>query len=193
MASPDRSVVYRNRLLSKLRLRHLQALVQLAELGHVGRAAQALNLTQPAVTLLLADLERLLEAPLFLRHARGVTPTALALDLLPLVRQMLARLDDSSAVLASHQQQGNQLVRAAATVAAANGMLSEVLPGFGREHPHVEVVVSNADRAELAATIEREAIDMVCCRRPGLLPAGWVFRPMLADAFAVVCAIRWPR
>jgi DNA-binding transcriptional LysR family regulator len=182
----------RNRLLSKLRLRHLQALVRLAELGHVGRAAEALNLTQPAVTLLLADLERLLEAPLFLRHARGVKPTALTLDLLPLVRQMLARLDDSSAVVASHREHGNRLVRAAATAAGANGMLAEALAGFGQAHPQIEVVVSNADRAELAATIESEALDVVCCRQPALLPAGWAFRPCLADAFVVVCGPRHP-
>ena len=89
-----RSSVVLNRLLAKVRVRHLQALARLAELGNVNRAAQAMGMTQPAVTLLLADLERLMEAPLFVRHARGVTPTPLARELLPLVRQMLGRLEE---------------------------------------------------------------------------------------------------
>ena len=76
-----------NRLLAKARFRHLQVLVKLAEVGSVRRTAEAIGMTQPGVTQLLADLEALLDVPLFHRHARGVLPTAACLDLLPLARQ----------------------------------------------------------------------------------------------------------
>ena len=78
-----RSSVILNRLLTRFRIRHIQVLVTLAEMGNVRRTAVAIGMTQPAVTLLLAEMERLIETPLFLRHSRGVTPTAMALDLLP--------------------------------------------------------------------------------------------------------------
>ncbi|MCZ4316668.1 LysR family transcriptional regulator [Comamonadaceae bacterium G21597-S1] len=187
-----RSTVVLNRLLSKLRIRHLQMVIRLAELGHVGRTAQSLNMTQPAVTLLLADLERLVEAPLFVRHARGVSPTPLALEMLPLVRQVLARLEDSATLIASHLEYDEHLVRAAATAAGADGLLADSLPAFSRAHPQIEVVVTNADRAELAATVAREAIDVVFCRQPALVPVGWRFTACVDDAFAVVCGIRHP-
>jgi hypothetical protein len=58
---PINSQVLLNRMLAKLRIRHIQAMVKLAELGSVNRTAQALGLSQPAITLLLADLERLMD------------------------------------------------------------------------------------------------------------------------------------
>jgi DNA-binding transcriptional LysR family regulator len=187
-----RSTVVLNRMFSKLRIRHLLVLVRLAELGHVGRTAQSLNMSQPSVTLLLADLERLVETPLFARHARGVDPMPLALDMLPLARQVLARLEDSATLVASYLDYDERLVRAAATAAGADGLLADSLPHFSKLHPQIEVVVTNADRAELAATIAREAIDIVFCRQPAVTPVAWRFQPCIDDAFVVVCGPQHP-
>jgi Bacterial regulatory helix-turn-helix protein, lysR family len=60
MSSPLSSVL-RNRLYARARIRHLQVLLQIAELGSVRKAAQLMNLTQPTVTHLLGDLEKLLD------------------------------------------------------------------------------------------------------------------------------------
>lgn len=180
------------RLTRKARMWHWHVLVKLAELGSLSRAAQAVGLTQPAVTQLLSDLEDMVGLPLFLRHAKGVTPTALALDLLPLARQMLARLEEGAQVVSSHIHQEEGLVRVAATVAGVDGLLAQVLPRFSQAHPQIQVVVSDADRAELAATVQREAVDMVFCRQPAVVPAQWHFRMCLADRFVVVCGMRHP-
>ena len=77
-----------NRLQARARLRHLQVLVRVAELRNLRRSAEALGLSQPAVTQLLADLERLVELPLFERHARGVRHTPAGAQLVPLARRM---------------------------------------------------------------------------------------------------------
>lgn len=45
---------------------------------HVGRAGERLGLTQPAVSHALGRLRRLLDDPLFVKHAKGVRPTARA-------------------------------------------------------------------------------------------------------------------
>jgi DNA-binding transcriptional LysR family regulator len=181
-----------NRMLAKLRIRHVQALVKLAELGHVNRTAQALGMTQPAVTLLLADLERLLEMPLFLRHSKGVTPTALALQILPLAQQVLRRLEDSAELISSHRAQDEGTVVAAATVAGVNGLLADTLDEFSKAYPRVRVLIRDADRAELNATVVREAIDIVFCRKPPLLPVGWKFINCRADSFGIVCGAQHP-
>lgn len=60
---------------SPLKTRHLSLLVQLYEHRSVLRAAEAANMTQPAASKLLAEMENLLGVPLFERHARGVEPT----------------------------------------------------------------------------------------------------------------------
>jgi DNA-binding transcriptional LysR family regulator len=186
------STVVLNRLLAKVRARHLQALLKLAELGHVSRAAQVLGLSQPAVTLLLADLERLLEAPLFVRHARGVTPTALTLDLLPLVRQMLHTLTESADLVATHRARGEGTVRAVTTAAGANGLLAQVLPAFLQAHPTLQVFVTEVDIPALAPSVDTGSADIVFCRELPVAPQGWSFEPCVADHFVVVCGLKHP-
>lgn len=181
-----------NRLLAKVRVRHLHALLKLAELGNVNRAAQALGMSQPAVTLLLADLERLIEAPLFMRHARGVTPTPLALELLPLVRQMLRRLTESADLVATHLARGEGTVRVATTPAGANGLLAQLLPAFAQAHPQVQVLVTEVDITAIAPSVDTGSADIVFCREPPVCPQGWAFEPCMADRFVVACGVHHP-
>ena len=66
----------RARVLGRIRLRHLQCFLAAAQFGNLRRAAQALAITQPAVTKTLNELEELLAAPLFVRGRHGATLTA---------------------------------------------------------------------------------------------------------------------
>jgi DNA-binding transcriptional LysR family regulator len=187
-----RSSVVLNRLLAKVRVRHLQALAKLTELGNVNRAAQAMGMTQPAVTLLLADLEKLIESPLFIRHARGGTPTPLARELMPLVRQMLGRLEESAELVASRLEHDAGTVRVTTTAAGANGLLSQVLPGFVMAQPHIQVLVTEVDILAVSATVDTGSADLVVCRQPVVLPQGWHFLPCQVDRFVVACGLQHP-
>src|ERR1043166_5908419 len=62
--------------------------VLLAE-RHVGRAAKRRGLSQPAGSHALGRLRILFEDPLFVRHPKGVEPTARALALAPAVADVL--------------------------------------------------------------------------------------------------------
>jgi DNA-binding transcriptional LysR family regulator len=62
------------------------------EEGHVGRAAERLNLTPSAVSHGLGRLRRLFNDPLFLRTPKGVVPTARATDLIEPIADVLARV-----------------------------------------------------------------------------------------------------
>jgi DNA-binding transcriptional LysR family regulator len=61
------------------------------EEGHVGRAAERLNLTASAVSHGLTRLRRMLNDPLFLRTPKGVVPTARAIELAQPIADILAR------------------------------------------------------------------------------------------------------
>ncbi len=62
---------------SRMKIRHLQCFMEVARLGHVGRAADQLAVTQPAVSKTLRELEELLNVRLFTRGPKGLalTPT----------------------------------------------------------------------------------------------------------------------
>jgi DNA-binding transcriptional LysR family regulator len=61
---------------ARLKTRQLLLLVALAEEGNIHRASEVLNMTQPAASKLLKDLEDVLGVQLFERLPRGMRPTA---------------------------------------------------------------------------------------------------------------------
>lgn len=176
-----------NRLLARSRLRHVQVVVRVAELGSVKRAAEAIGMTQPAVTHVLADMESLLDIELFQRHARGMRPTTVCIDLLPRMRRMLDALGESAETVAARSGRGDAFVRLLATKAAISGLIVSALPAFSDAHPGVRVQVSEIDVDALAAVKARDDVDLVACRQPQVVPQGWRFLPLCDDHFVVVC------
>ena len=62
-------------LVARLRFRHLRLITELQRDGSLRAAAQTLNLTQPAVSKALGEIESAFGFALFTRMARGVTPS----------------------------------------------------------------------------------------------------------------------
>jgi DNA-binding transcriptional LysR family regulator len=81
---------------SRLKTRQLLLLVALAEEGNLHRAAQVLNMTQPAASKLLKDLEDVLEVPLFERLPRGMQPTWYGETMIRHARVALASLNEAN-------------------------------------------------------------------------------------------------
>lgn len=181
------ATVLLNRLKAKARFRHLQVLVSLGELASVRRTADALGLSQPAVTQSLADLERLVDLRLFDRHSRGLRPTPAGREVLPLARRMLDALAEASEALTAARQQGQGVVRVAAITGAVGGVLVPALPAFAEAHPDVTVHVRESDPEQWGLQLARGEVDVALVRQSPVTPAGFEFRPLLEDGFAVVC------
>lgn len=189
---PVTSAVLLNRLLARGKFRHAQVLLQLAELGSVQRAADAMGMTQSSVTQSLAYLEQLLETPLFHRHARGVRPNDVCLDLLPVVRQIVSGLGAGAEAVAARQQQGQGTVRLVASGAGLNGLLLPVLAAFADQHPHISVQLREQERDELMLLVASGEVDLAVCRRRNVIPQGWRFDTVLEDHLVVVCGADHP-
>lgn len=185
---PPSASVLLNRLKVKARFRHLQVLVSLGELSSIRRTADALGLSQPAVTQSLADLERLIEQRLFDRHSRGMRMSPAGRELLPLARRMLDTLAEASDALAAARQNAQGVVRVAAITGAIAGMLVQVLPKFALAHPEISVHVRESDPEQWGLQLARAEVDMALVREPAVTPAGTVFKPLLEDRFVVVCS-----
>lgn len=78
--------------------RHLRVLTAISEAGSMHKAAQRLQMTQPAVSRLLADIERELGARVFDRTASGSTPTARGAELVAHAQTVLQGLERMDAV-----------------------------------------------------------------------------------------------
>lgn len=180
------------RMQTRLKLRHMQALLTLYDLRSMGRAAQAMGMTQPAMSQLVADLERLLETPLFLRHSKGIDPTPAALDLLPVARRMIAATEEGAERIASRHRRDIGLVRVASTAAASGALLDRVLPAFAARHSAVRVQINTVIGPSLDAAFAGDEYDVVCCRKREIAPGGWTFVDCIEDELVPVCGASHP-
>lgn len=80
------------RLVSRLKMRHLRLLLLIRQHGSLTRVAEHMATSQPAVTHALAELEAMFGAPLFIRSARGMAPTAIGEVALNRAQSMLQDL-----------------------------------------------------------------------------------------------------
>lgn len=87
-------------LVWNLNLRHLRALGVITRLGSISAAAEAINLTQPAITQALAKLESQLGQPLFERRPDGMIASAAAELLTPRIERALGFINSPRVTMA---------------------------------------------------------------------------------------------
>lgn len=178
--------------MARVRLRHLQAMVAIAELGSVGRAAQRMALTQPAVTQAISELEKLLECKLFERHGKGTRLTKLGEELFPHVQDALSCIEAGVERMFMFHNASVGTVRVAAIEGAINGLLERVLPAFSASHPTVNVELDEVTAAQAGNLLSEGRADLLLVREPPVLPEGWVFSELLQDELVVVAGPQHP-
>jgi DNA-binding transcriptional LysR family regulator len=130
----------------------LKVFEAVARLGAMNRAAAELHTVQSNVTARIRTLEAALGAPLFARHARGVTLTPAGQRLLPYavrVRHLLA--DARQAVADDGAPQGTLTIGSLETTAALR--LSPMLATYVAAYPAVDLVLRTGTTAELLAQV----------------------------------------
>lgn len=149
---------------ANLKPRHLQLLVALDNFRHIGRTATSLNLSQPAVSLSLGELEKGLGLVLFERHARGVTPNAYGECLIRHARAMLANLAQAREELHALQTGAAGKVQVGALPAVTAGLLPRALAAYKRQFPTSQVVVVEGSMDGLLPELRRGALDLLVGR-----------------------------
>lgn len=143
-----------------MELSQLRSFLQVAAEGSVTRAAEALFLTQPAVTQQIHNLEAELGMLLFERTGRGMRLTPAGEAFREYVRRSLALLDEARQVIGDLEQgiSGRLVVGAGVTTSIFR------LPGWLREfreqYPAVDVVVRTGRSREIAALALAREIDL---------------------------------
>ncbi len=117
----------------------LRLVAAIADCGSLTRAAERIHLAPSSASHRLTQFEAALGTPLFVRHARGLRPTAAGESLLRHARQVFAQLEQMHADLAPYASGLNSQVTVFANTNAINCFLPEDLGDFLREHPRIRV------------------------------------------------------
>jgi DNA-binding transcriptional LysR family regulator len=177
-----------DRVLARCSLRHLQALLVIAETGSVQRAAEAIGVSPSSLQHTLSHLEAILATELFRHDGQALQPTPACSTLLPHARQIMTGLAEGADALVTLHRSERILVRVLASSPAAGNLLAHALPAFTARYARVQVQWREADGEDPAPAMQRGEVDLVAGRRPPAIPEGWGFRELLTDRFVAVCA-----
>ena len=171
-----------------IEVRHLQALVAVAEAGTFGRAAEALGYTQSAVSQQIASLERTTGTAVFDRPGgpKPVRLTAAGEVLLEHARTVLATLRMAEADIDAITTGNRGRLRVGLMQSVGTQILPSLLTRFAVERPEVHIVLHEAhDADELLAMLERQDLDIAFSAQ--LAPEGpFITRPVLDDPFVLL-------
>ena len=138
-------------------LRQLEVFSAIARAESVSRAAEALFMSQSAVSGALADLERQFDVRLFERVGKRLALSELGRALWP----QAEALCEQARLLENHltSQQSDEL-RVGATLTIGNYLCPELMARFLRQHPSTRVSLHIANTAEIAQRVKSFEIDV---------------------------------
>ena len=140
--------------------RQLEVFAAIATGGSVRAAGERLGLTQPAASMALAELERLLGRPLFDRCQRRLVLNENGRALLPAAREIVERLRDLVADRSTVDPTESLAVGASNTV--GNYLVGDLLGGFVAARPRARVSLRVANSEEILAGVLDCSLDVGC-------------------------------
>jgi DNA-binding transcriptional LysR family regulator len=163
----------------------LRCFATVAISGNLADAADKLRRTPSAVSMMLKQFEDHLGAPLF-ESERKSRLTALGTFVLDQATRELDHFSRTVTAIEHFSRAEAGFVRIAAVPSVAEAILPEVVRGFIRDQPGVQIDIRDMDSAGVLRELEKERVDLGFASAGGAGPD--IARDELfSDAFGVVC------
>jgi len=163
----------------RLRPRHLQLLVNLAETGSLSDTARQAYTTQPGLSKWLKELEEDAGAVLFERHARGLRPTAEGSLLVNHARRILSEMERAQSNLDALREGNTPNVAIGTSPASAPSLVPDAILYFLRKHPNAHVSLQESTMNVLLERLELGQLDVVVGRVDNYQPTQTLNSEML--------------
>lgn len=143
-----------------MELRDIEYFTVVAEHGHLGRAAEALGLSTPALSKSLRRLEKSMKAKLVARTPKGVELTAEGSALLAHVRPLRLSLHDIAREIADLSEGRSGHLRLGSAPNAAEYLLPKAFGALLGNAPGVTVSVTVADDPAIVLALRNGQLDL---------------------------------
>jgi DNA-binding transcriptional LysR family regulator len=143
-----------------LLLSQLEAFVEAARRGNVSRAAEALFVTQPALSARLKSIEAALGVELLIRTRRGVRLSEAGKAFLPFAQRALEAVSEGRQLVGELSRGGVGRLAIGAAPAVSTSVLPEMLTRFRAAHPSVQLVVRTGHSEEVLEMVLREQVQV---------------------------------
>jgi DNA-binding transcriptional LysR family regulator len=152
-------------------VRRLQVLREVARRGSFSAAADALYLSQSAVSQQVASLEREVGIPLLERTRNGPKPTDAGRALLGHAEAAMARLEEAEHELAAIAGLEGGELRVASFPSASVTLLTDALSEFHRRHREVRLRVTEAEPEQSLTLLRSADVDLAVVFDHPVLPS----------------------
>lgn len=144
-----------------MKLKTLQMLVKLIELGSFSAVADKLDLTQPAVSMQIKSLEKRFDTDLVVRQEGEIKLTPAGKVIYRKAKRILGVWEEAK--LEVEQVKGetfDRLVIGASTI-PAEYLLPDLLAEFYKKFPQIEVLMEVGDSTEIINSLEDREVDII--------------------------------
>jgi len=141
-------------------------ILECARRGSLGAAANALNMTQPAVTRMLKRIEESYGVPLFDRTTRGVVPTVYGEALLPYAKLIVSEIGNADDVIRQMRGASRGVVRIGGVGSVVGGYVMAAVSMMRRDHPEVQFQIVDDLEDRVLEALKSGDIDIAISPEP---------------------------
>lgn len=153
-----------------MELTPLRQFIAICEHGHITRAAEALGVTQPALSAMLKKLEAEVDAELLHRTGRGVEPTDAGFALLEHARAAVRHADDAVAAVRALVGLEHGSIRVGGGATAVGYLLPRVISRVRKDLPGLRFLMKEAGSSAVAQGVLAGEHDLGIVTEPVTIP-----------------------
>ena len=150
-----------------MEISQLRTLIHVAELGSLSKAADRMNIAQPALSRQVRMLEQELGIALFARHGRGMVLTAQGREILTHATRVMAELEEIRARAGDTGSAFSGQIAIGLPPTVADIISGPLVAAFGKTHPKARLRLVSAYSGYLLDWLQRAEIDMAVLYNPG--------------------------
>lgn len=151
---------------SGIRIPHLKLIVALDDHGQISSAAAHLNMSQPAASRMLTEIESILDAPLCERLPRGIELTPYGAAFASRARSILTELKEAEREIRDLRSGAGGSVSIGAVTAPAAQIIIPAIRSVRRQFPRIHINLQVETSTELARDLMASRIDFMLARIP---------------------------
>ncbi|MGE0718321.1 MAG: LysR substrate-binding domain-containing protein [Alphaproteobacteria bacterium] len=171
---------------TNLRFRHVEAFRSVMITGTVTGAAAVLNVTQPAVSHLMHEMEEMLGLPLFDRRGGRIVPTKVAERLYAEVERCFLGLDHINDFCSHLRSDVTRSIMVAAVPVVSLALIPQVIRAYHRRYPEHHFSVQSRITEDVIAWVTSQKVDIGFAVRKSAVPG--VHTETVAS-FPALCAV----
>lgn len=177
----------------QVKIHQLRAFVEVAQQGSIRGAGRVLNLSQPALTKSIKELEEGIAAQLFIRRSKGVTLTECGESFYQHARLILEELRSAQDDIRQRQGQLAGQINIGMGASIARLLMPAVISRFHQQHPQVKVRIMEGQLVSMINELRQGELDFtINTYYQGPYDHEFTFEKLFEKPFAIFCRAGHP-